>query len=128
MVEEDPQADFSGIGDDFVEDLKSVKALQVGILTEVDAIGRAARVEQLVGYWKSNGVEASLFHLVHHFLIATRPKSVRREIGAFHAEPVHARKANHLPIRVYNLVSGSFEIPGGNARCRTARENRGIRY
>ena len=30
MVEEDPQADFSGIGDDFVEDLKSVKALQVG--------------------------------------------------------------------------------------------------
>jgi hypothetical protein len=53
---------------------------------------------------------------------------VGREIGAFHAEPVHARKANHLPIRVYNLVSGSFEITGGNSRCRTACENRRIRY
>ena len=32
MVEEDPQADFSGIGDDFVEDLKSVKAVGLGLV------------------------------------------------------------------------------------------------
>jgi hypothetical protein len=68
MVEHDPQSDLAGVVDDLVHDLQAVETLQVGVFREVDAVGGAARIEQLIGVGQSNGVEALLLHLVHHRL------------------------------------------------------------
>ena len=48
MIEHDPQADLPGVVDDLVHDLQAAQPLQIGILREVDAVGRAAGVEQLI--------------------------------------------------------------------------------
>ncbi len=48
VIEEDLEADLARVGHDLVHDLQAALPLQVGILVEVDAVGRAARIEELI--------------------------------------------------------------------------------
>ena len=77
MIEEDLEPDLAGIGHDLVHDLQAALPLQVGVLREVDAVGRASRVEELVGVGQADRVEAERLHLIHHLLVAAGPETVR---------------------------------------------------
>jgi len=49
MVEQDSQTDLARVVDDLVHDLQAGEPLEIGVLGEVDAVGRATGVEQLIG-------------------------------------------------------------------------------
>ena len=78
VIEDDLQADLAGIGHDLVHDLQAGEAGQIRVLAEVDAVGRAAGVKQLVGEGQTDGVEPQIRHLLHHLLVAARLQAIRR--------------------------------------------------
>jgi hypothetical protein len=105
VVEDDLEADLAGIGDDLVHDLQAVEAGEVRVPAVVDAVGSAARGEELVGEGQADRVEAQIRHLVHHLLVVARMKAVGRVATGLHAEPVHARDLHHVVRRIEDLIA-----------------------
>ena len=71
VIQEDLEPNLPGIGHDRIHDLQAALPLQIGVLREVDAVGCASGVEELVAVGQADRVEAERLHLVHHLPVAT---------------------------------------------------------
>ena len=80
MIEEDLEPDLAGVAHDLVHDLQTILPLQVRVFVEVDAIGSAPRIEELIAVGEADRVEAERLHLIHHLLVAAGPQAMRREV------------------------------------------------
>ena len=70
MVKNQPEADLIGVGDECIHDLKPREPGEISVLGEVDAVGGARRVEELIAVGQADRVEAERLHLIHHLAIA----------------------------------------------------------
>ena len=126
MVEDHLEPDLAGIGHDRVHDLQTTPPLQVGVLAEVDAVGLAAGVEELVAVRQADRVEAERLHLIHHLPVASGPEAVWGEVRRLEAEQVHTGDPHRLVVGVEDLAAGGAEVAGGHAGLRVAFGDRDI--
>src|SRR5262249_7934221 len=109
MIEDDPHPNLPGIGHDLVENLQTCQSLEVRIEAEIDAVGYAAGIEQLVGKRQSDRVVAQLLHLVHHALVTARPEAVWGVGAALEAKPVDPGDLHVVSLGIDDLIALSME-------------------
>ena len=122
MIENDAQPDLPRIGDDLVHNLQAALPSQIGVLREVDSLRNAAGIEQLIGKWQTNGVEAKLLHLVHHVFVIAHAQAIRRELRGFQAKPTHAGQTDGLIAGIENLIAGGVKETRCGSHGRSLRD------
>ena len=126
VIQKDFETDLSGVGHDLVHDLNPVQALQVGILVEIDAVGRTAGIEQLIAVGQADRIEAQRLHLIHHLLVAASPETMRCKRSRFKSKPIDSGDSHRVVIGVENLAARGVQVAAGNADLQIALNDRHI--